>query len=52
MASAPEKKMSSSGYGRRRRRSLQDVTQSNFQTERQNTEDDLPLCSYEICTEA
>ncbi|XP_076590291.1 pro-adrenomedullin [Chaetodon auriga] len=54
-ASAPERKMGSKGYGRRRRRSLQDVAQLALQTGRQrrSTEAGQQLCRHtSACTVA
>lgn len=51
---APESKIRSTGYGRRRRRSVEDDTETLLQSEtgEQDSEEALPLCGYNICTAA
>lgn len=49
---APEGRMLPSGYGRRRRRSLEDGTETPPQAGDRDSEEALPACRYNICTMA
>lgn len=49
---APEKRMRPSGYGRRRRRSLEDGAPAALQTDERDSGEALPVCGYDICTVA